>query len=216
MKHYRLKPSGMLVFVSSLFFFFPPVKAQLFEGGMMGGITGSQVDGDNYGGYHKLNLAAGVYVRLHTATHRAIQMEIKYEGKGAAAYNFFDPNRVTPNDMYRLALQYVEIPLLWMYDFHPRFSFHLGLQPAYLFKGTVRDQYGDVFNVFDYADFRKFEMAGLTGLSYRLNPRIEGWVRFSYSITPIMQYEGGVATRPWFRNLYNNGIGLCVYYRLDQ
>jgi hypothetical protein len=202
-----------------LFFMLPVlVEAQNFEGGFIGGITGSQVDGDNYAGYHRLGLDAGFYVRRSLSKKNAWQLEVKYEGKGASAYNGFNANQQGPNDLYHLALRYVEIPVIYVNTFNPRFSFFIGAEAGYLFNGRVTDQLGDLYNIFDkgFANFRHFEIAGLTGLFYNVTDRFKVCIRFSYSLTPVMQYEGGVATRPWFRNLYNNGLGLCTFIRLDQ
>jgi hypothetical protein len=204
-------------FLVFLFLFIPFISnAQEFEGGFIGGISGSQVDGDNYKGYNKLGINAGFYVRRSFSKKKALQLEVKYEGKGAAAYNGFNPNQQGPNDLYHLVLRYVEIPVLYVFTFNPKFSFYIGAEAGYLFNGRVSDQLGTMYNVFDYAKFRKVEIAGLTGLFYNMSDRLKVCVRYSYSITPVMQYEGGYATRPWFRNLYNNGIGLCAFIRLDQ
>jgi hypothetical protein len=41
--------------------------SQQFEGGVLGGLTASQIDGDSYKGYNKVGIQAGAWVhRLFT------------------------------------------------------------------------------------------------------------------------------------------------------
>lgn len=57
---YNLKK---LIFLFAFSFFALPFFAQSFYGGINAGFTVSQVDGDNYGGYHKISPLGGIYVR---------------------------------------------------------------------------------------------------------------------------------------------------------
>ena len=196
-----------LIFLSVL------LNAQDFTGGVLGGFTGSQIDGDNYAGYYKMGLNAGAWVKREFSETASFQMEIKYEGKGAGAHVVFNPNVQAPPDLYRVGLHYLEVPIMYVYQFHPKFSFYIGAEFGYLFLAKYRDGYGDV-NTVDV--FKKFELAALTGLFYNVNDRLSACIRFSYSITPIYTTEGGVATWFSYRSSYNNGLGLCAYYRLGN
>ena len=75
-----------LLFSFLFFFFFWGVKvasAQSFNSGLIAGATFSQVDGDNYAGYHQLGFTAGAYVNLPLDDYFSAQMELKYSLLGA-------------------------------------------------------------------------------------------------------------------------------------
>ncbi len=199
---------SLVLFISSAF-----LMAQDFEGGMIFGVSGNQIDGDNYNGYAKFGLNLGAYVKRRISEKNAFQMEIKYEGKGASASFNFDPNAVDPPDQYRWGLHYIELPVTFIHQFHRLFAFSVGLQPGYLFLQRYRDDYGYTNTV---ENFNNYEIAGLAGLYYYYTERITVSLRLSYSLTPIYTTHGGVATYYSYRSSYNNGLGLCVFYRLGK
>ncbi len=56
---------------------------QNFYGGINAGITISQVDGDNYGGYHKISPLGGVFVRNTFNDKWGMYAGIEYKRKGS-------------------------------------------------------------------------------------------------------------------------------------
>ena len=83
-----------------------------FYGGVLVGGNFSQVDGDNYAGYHKVGLNVGGIVYTHLAEHLAVSLEILFSQKGAkgnqeqmANANAFMINK------YQTTLNYAEIPV---------------------------------------------------------------------------------------------------------
>ena len=52
------------------------VKAQRFNGGVLAGFNGSQVEGDNYKGYNKPGAVAGFYVETDIAPAVFVGMHI--------------------------------------------------------------------------------------------------------------------------------------------
>ncbi|NMB72864.1 MAG: hypothetical protein GYA22_12025, partial [Bacteroidales bacterium] len=64
---------------------FVPVqtKAQAFTGGILGGLSVNQIDGDEFAGYDKAGIVFGGWVRTNTDGPFQIQGEIRYFGKGA-------------------------------------------------------------------------------------------------------------------------------------
>lgn len=202
---------NLLLFLLLLFCFC--IKAQYFEGGLIGGITGSQIEGDGYSGFNKAGIDLGAYVRRDFSKKSSFQLEIKYEGKGAAAQFVYDPNSQTNPDPYSMGLHYIEIPVTYIYKFHPKFSFYFGLEAGYLFYQYGRDQQGYSYQVHIYKDY---EIAGIGGLYYYLNKKYRVGLRYSYSITPIFSTIGGYSTWFYYRYSYNNNISLCVYYTLGR
>ena len=52
-------------------------SSQQFNGGLMAGVAGTQVAGDNYSGFHKAGIFAGGFVNLLISEHSAFQMELE-------------------------------------------------------------------------------------------------------------------------------------------
>lgn len=59
------------------------LQSQNFKGGLIGGLTASQVDGDSYAGFDKLGIHGGVFVNTGFSELWGFQLEIKYAGRGA-------------------------------------------------------------------------------------------------------------------------------------
>ena len=57
--------------------------AQRFEGGALIGLNASQVDGDNYSGYHKPGVALGGFVQTNLSRTIYAGMELKLMQKGS-------------------------------------------------------------------------------------------------------------------------------------
>lgn len=61
------------------------VSSQNFQGGILGGITTSQVDGDEHSGFHKLGCLAGIYVMRSTQSSLPNHIfELTFSQKGAS------------------------------------------------------------------------------------------------------------------------------------
>ena len=59
------------------------LSAQRFNGGVLIGLSASQVDGDTYAGFDKVGLQGGVFVNTKFNNAWGAQMELKYNAKGA-------------------------------------------------------------------------------------------------------------------------------------
>lgn len=126
-----------------LFVAFPSdLDAQVFRGGMKGGLTASEVSGDDAGGPDKLGWFAAVYTNMDLRPHLRLQLELMYIQKGSRAYYdpwdeehgnlnkafisegiFFRDDPIAPEPDgyrdYRFYMHYVEVPLLVQFDFLP-------------------------------------------------------------------------------------------------
>ena len=54
------------------------VKSQNFNGGLIGGISTSQVSGDNLSGYNKAGLFLGIFTQLPVSSITNIKMEMNF------------------------------------------------------------------------------------------------------------------------------------------
>lgn len=192
-----------------LFLSFVPLqmKAQAFTGGMLGGLSVNQIDGDEYAGYDKAGIVFGGWVRTNTTGPFQVQGEIRYFGKGAA--NRANPDQ--PDRYYRVRLRYVEVPVLLRYTISSHIPLGLGLSAGYLAEAK-EDLTGDGY-IDPVRKFRRLELAGQATAGYDFSSHITGEIRFSYSLIPVRDHPGG---QTFLGNLgqYNNNLSFCILYML--
>jgi hypothetical protein len=87
-----------------------------FVGGLIFGGNFTQVDGDNYAGYHKAGINAGGVVFMNLGEHIAPSMEILYTQKGARSKEPMPSSKQTfIIQDYKVNLNYAEVPILLNY-----------------------------------------------------------------------------------------------------
>jgi len=118
-----------------------------FRGGIIAGVSASQIDGDNSAGYNKPGLVTGLRVLARLGPRADASIEMLYAQRGSQSEIIRD--NYNPNN-FSLTLNYIEVPIQWHYndwlvegddasgDFY-RISFNAGLSYAryfsYKFKG---------------------------------------------------------------------------------
>lgn len=180
---------------------------QTFGGGVFAGLSASQLDGDNWGGYHKAGLSFGVYTNVMLNKYVDAQIELKYIQKGSSS------NSEELAVFYVSKLNYIELPIFLKYRFLDKFSANIGIAAGYLQKATEdKGGYGD-----EPADpaFNQFEFSGLAGVEYEIIENLLFNVRFNYSILPVRAHPGD---QTYFLNKgqYNNALTFAVYYQLSN
>lgn len=192
-----------------LFLSFVPLqmKAQAFTGGLLGGLSVNQIDGDEYAGYDKAGIIFGGWVRTNTTGPFQVQGEIRYFGKGAG--NRANPDQ--PDRYYRVRLRYIEVPVILRYTVSSRIPLGLGLSAGYLAEAK-EDLTGDGY-IDPVRKFRRLELAGQATAGYDFSSHITGEIRFSYSLIPVRDHPGG---QTFLGNLgqYNNNLSFCILYML--
>ena len=181
--------------------------SQQFEGGILGGLTASQIDGDSYSGYNKVGILAGAWVqRLFTYTV-AGQMELRYVQKGSLHTNKpGDPN------YYRAALHYIDIPIMAQYIYNEKVVFELGIGPEFLLSAKESDGNGELPEREPY--FHTFTMSAIAGIGYTFWDVLTFSARFNYSIIPIRDHPSG---QSYLLNQgqYSNVLSFAVYYKIS-
>lgn len=195
-------------------------KSQSFYGGIIAGTTISQVDGDSYGGYHKISPLGGIFVRNAFNDKWGMIAGIEYKRKGSKEIkkNDYEITRI-----YNLSLDYIEVPIMvsrnikqlglpgvFMLDIPNDLYFDFGFSYAYLINS--KEETNGIISQ-PSRQFRKYEIANHIGLNYRLN---QNWLvcwRFSYTfiLTPIREHPGGQVY--WFnRGQYNHNMSFAFKY----
>lgn len=190
------------------------IWGQRFNGGIFGGISASQVDGDSYAGFDKVGLHGGVFVNTFFSEKVGAQMEIKYTGRGARKKTSeSDPS------IYKLSLHYIDIPVMLNFIVQKKIIIEAGLIPGYLFASGGEDSGGRLDSDF-LVDFKKFDFNWLLGLRYKVNDNISAGIRYSYSFFSIRDYTNSGLNYSAIANIfgyttgdYNNYLVLGVYYQ---
>ena len=188
---------------------------RLFYGGVIGGVNFTQVDGDNYAGYHKLGFNFGGIVYAKFDTHLAASIEILYSQKGSRGH--FDQNTVGGIiDHYNINLNYAEVPLQLCYFDRRRSHFGAGLSLGRLV--SVRESgniAGKAYDKFDDYPFRKMDYNFIVGGSLHLVKGLFLNGRFQYSLRPVRKGTLGVDLPAYFAGRgeqYNNMWTLRLMY----
>jgi len=188
-------------------------SAQRFQGGILAGFNASQVEGDNFKGYHKPGILAGFYVQTDFAPAIFGGMEIKYSQKGAR-------KKIKPKDpepeKYIMRLGYVDIPVFVGFRTSNRASVIAGASAGYLIHDKELDAYGE-FVKEDQNAFNSLDLQPFLGFQFDMLDKVKLDLRIALSVLPIRGQPGDDATNYyWLNNQFNNVISLALYYRLDR
>ncbi len=191
-----------------------PSQGQSFKGGFRGGLTTSEVSGDNLSGPTRLGWFATAFTSRSISESSEVVLEIMYIQKGSRSV----PNEKNDFRNYSFFLQYVEIPVWYRVDISRysqldivkklkvnaalSVSFLVGYDETDLGTGVVRNE---------EQDFNKAELNFLAGLSNPLYKKFDFTFSFSNSLTPIRPHRGGGST--WYnRGQYNTVWTFGVAY----
>lgn len=163
-----------------------------FLAGATAGFNFSQVDGDNFAGYHRAALNLGLVVFAKTSNKTALSTEMLLSQKGSRAGATQLPRRANDQQTiltdYRIKLNYLEIPLLFNYFDSRKNNFGAGLSYGQLVKSkeTYRDGNGNVFeNDAKVFPFKKRDVMLIFNGSVGIYKNLQMNIRFGYSLLPI-------------------------------
>ena len=184
------------------------LQAQKFDGGILGGLSASQIDGDSYKGYSKVGIVGGAWVSRMLTYTVAGQMELRYVGKGS-----LKTNKVNDPTYYKAALHYIDIPLMVQYIYNEQVIFEVGVGPEFLIAYQEQDAGGDLPSREPY--FNTFTMSAIAGIGYRFLEVFTFSARFNYSIIPIRDHPSG---QEYLLNKgqYSNVLTFTVAYRIGS
>ncbi len=211
----------MKIIVSSLslFLFSFSLNAQPFNGGIMGGFTGSQVDGDSYAGFNKIGVTTGAFVNTRFSYLIGAQLELKYTGRGA----FASTGSIDFPSYYQLNLHYVDFPLTARLYLASDFNVEAGIIFGYLFSRSIYDGNGKIPDNQISPDFNNADYDWTIGANWYVIPRLCINIRYAYSITPIRKRTTGNYYYSFLARMigytegdYNNYVTIAAYFQLNQ
>ena len=195
------------IILITLILSFSGIRAQYFDGGIVGGFSASQIDGDSYSGFNKLGIVGGGGVSRSLTDNLAGQLEIRYIGKGA----YFSDNEGVLPVYHKRSLHYIDMPVLVNYYYREKVVFNLGVSPEYLIKHVLEN--ADGLDPDDTLLYNSFTMSGGIGVGYTFLEKLTFNVRYNYSIIPMSPHEHG-QTYLFNRGYYNNVLTVALYYQI--
>lgn len=185
--------------------------AQRFQGGILAGFNGTQVEGDTYKGYHKPGILAGVWVQTDLAPAIFGGMELKFSQKGARSR--IDPKDPVP-DKYIMRLNYMELPVFAGFRSSELISVIGGVSFGYLISSVEINEDGK-FPPEDQKPFNATDIQPFVGFQFDVVDQLKIDLRMAYSVLPV---RGKPDNDLWYwrQNQFNNVISLALYYRIDR
>lgn len=166
-------------------------EQKVFEGRLILGMNMTQVDGDTYGGYHKVGINAGGMVYVHFGKKTGMSMEMLYSQKGARGANARSSFYVgTYLDKYYLNLNYLDIPVLFHLKRGALIDYEAGLCYGLLLRSGEWG-YADVPVLIqpEFNYFNTSEISYIGGACFRLSKRLRGNLRLQYSFNYVRPGE---------------------------
>ena len=189
------------------------IQAQNFGGGVVLGVSTSQVGGDNLAGFYKAGLLIGIFTNKNISNILKFQMEINYIQKGSNNPKMNDSEN--PNDTEDISLSYVEVPLILQYNQNEKLKIEGGVQIAYLIDGYYNDIHGKIPK-YNISPFIKYDVGLLVGMNYEYSRNISLNTRISNSILPIGKedYENQNPYNSSRKGKYNSVLSFALHYNL--
>ena len=171
------------------------ISCQNFNGGLIIGVSSSQVSGDDLGGFHKAGLLIGSFVNRNITTITKLQMEIIYIQKGSKNPNINNIENENYNKPY-ISLSYIEVPILLNFLQSNNIQIETGIITGKIITGYYNDSYGKINNTNSL--FSNYDLGALLGINYIITNKISLNSRISNSILPIGAEDNNLS------NLYNS------------
>jgi hypothetical protein len=179
--------------------------AQQFNAGVMGGLGGTQVSGDQLSGFDKLGFIAGGFVSSTLSEKFDMGGQLLFITKGSKKDQDPDKNDYTT---YLLRLQYLELPIVFTWKQSKRFYFEAGPTFGYLLSSYEEDEYGE-----DPVsrEFNDFELGIVASIIVNIKAGFAVNLRYNNSIMPVREHAGG-STYRLNQGQYNSGLLLVAQY----
>ena len=190
------------------------IQGQNFGGGMLVGISSSQVGGDNLAGFNKAGLLVGAFANTSISELLSFQMEMTFIQKGSNNPKMNDVEH--PN--YRkedITSSYIEVPLILQYHQSNKLKIEGGVQLAYLINGYYNDLNGKI-PIYTVNPFIQYDFGVLLGINYKYSKNISFNSRVSNSILPLgtEDYDRINAYNSSRKGKYNSVLSFTIYYNL--
>ena len=176
--------------------------SQDFSGGIILGVCGSQVDGDQQSKYKKPGLILGAFVSMPFSERSALKIETYYVGKGAVLNEEQADGYVLT--IFNTSFHYIEMPFLYNLKLHPKFDIALGIAPSYLIAHKLTGIYVSIDE--NLYSMKNFDFQPMGQIDFYLTDKISSSLRYSYSMFDIRKDP----MVEW----YNNNLSIVFRYKI--
>jgi len=179
------------------------IQAQNFGGGVILGLSTSQVSGDKLGGFNKAGLLVGAFANKSLSEILSIQMEMTYIQKGSR-----NPNNT---DLHEYDLNYLEIPFFLKYQTKYQLKIEGGFLTGILINQTERYSDGIELINMSNGNFNKFDFGVGLGIDYSLTDKLTLNSRISNTLffSPTREYSIQTFIN---RGNYNSVLSFAIHY----
>ena len=190
------------------------IHAQNFGGGVILGLSTSQVGGDNLAGFNKAGLLAGAFANIPISELLSFQMEMTYIQKGSnnPKMNDAEHSNYLKED---ISSSYIEVPLLLQYHQSNKLKIEGGVQLAYLINGYYNDLNGEI-PIYSVDPFIEYDFGLLLGIDYKYSENISLNTRLSSSMLAIgaEDYDEVNSYNSSRKGKYNSVLSFAIHYHL--
>ncbi|MEI8280696.1 MAG: outer membrane beta-barrel protein [Bacteroidota bacterium] len=196
---YKIRKFAALIVVLIFTTFFSTSYAQssyyieeqrVFYGGLIIGSNFTQVDGDNFAGYHKMGLNVGGIVYATFSEHVAASLEILYSQKGSrSSVPTLSNSQAYAINKYGIDLNYAEVPVQINYFDKRKSHFGAGFSYSQLASSNEYVQTSPTYpvtgNLAEKYQFKKYDLNFIIGGNLHLVKGLFMNIRFQYSLLPV-------------------------------
>lgn len=193
------------------------LSAQTFKSGLLAGLSGSQIEGDGYGGYNKLGFIVGGFTNTDLNEKWSTQFEIYYITKGS--FKAAKPSKGIYNKFY-LNMNYIEVPIALRYKYN-KFMFEIGPYLAKFLSLKFEDEFGERKQPFINYPVKSFDFGGFVGINYNISEKLMFNLRSKNSLIPFRDFKSADQQIGILNKLFNNGwyhvdINFTIRYQFGE
>lgn len=207
-----------IILTGLILFFCNSSKSQIFDGGIIGGISISQVSGDDLAGFNSLGLVFGGFSNVKISNKSKLQLEMIYSQKGSGNSNINNIQHIDYLKPY-IRISYFEMPILYKYHQNKDLEIEIGVATAYLIDGYYKDTYGKIDNSIS-SPFTKYDLGISLGINYWLTSNLSLNTRYANSIIPIGKEDyntGNIYSNNYVnKGKYNSVINFTIQYKFKK
>jgi hypothetical protein len=171
-------------------------------------IKGSNLDNANFG------FSVGMFAKLPLVHRVAIQPELYFTTKGASVKY----NNLLVAGTTKYNLNYIEIPVLVVYNFTPNFNAHLGPYAGILVSGNAKNVTGNTLFDFekniDVDNYNRIDAGIAGGVGIDIGAITIG-LRYSQGLTKVGKEKSYVGFNYTFPDAVNGVVSAFIHFSLN-
>jgi hypothetical protein len=182
--------------------------AQSFKLELQGGLAGTQMSGDQLGGFDKVGLVAGAGVSRSIGQKGHLGFRMLYFQKGSQQRVKTDTLKMEV-DYYLLRLNYLEIPISYRHMIRERFMIEGGPSLGVLLSSKEEDENGEL--AFE-RPFYKLDFSLYGSVGYEIRSDLSFQFSYFQGIVPVRPHLSGSTFR-LNRGQYSSAIVFTLVYQ---